>query len=691
MKTIARAITLGLAIAFPLFLAAQPARRDSLSWSEFVETFFSGEYADETDDEERPLDMYETLEEIHASPLNINNCSREDLMLLPFISAADADSIIAYRDRRAFLSLGELLFVTPLTYADRLYLPLFVYVGEKEGRRVSLIEQLTAGKYEAETRFDVPLYTREGNASHTRSELERYPNRAYHGNGLHHILRLRYKYGRSWAYGLTLEKDAGEPFAAEGNVPYDYVSFYLHHKAQRSEWVLGDYEVRAGQGLLWGNGFFLGKQMLVSAAPQGGLRLKPHTSTEENAFFRGVAARLRFGKAELAAFLSYRTLDASYRGDTILTLQTTGLHRTPTEIDRKDHAGALTLGVRAGYLVRNAAIGLNAYATRFSDPVSPELRYYSRYYFRGRMAGGASVDFSWHSARWNVSGEAAADSKLHLAYVGQTRFRASDDWTLFLQHRHLSPRFAAPYGRVLQEGSRCANEHGALLGATAQLPHNILCTAYADFFVLPSATFLNHNRTRGVEFYFRGELRSSANRTFQLVYRYKTKERGISGAPEQSEFVQTHRATARMTLVTNKLSLHPMLTACLRVPQASEKSFGWMAALRVGYTPSPRATFSAFGALFMSDDYQSALYAYEPQLPRQAGIPSFYYHGFRLVATASIALFWGLEGGLRVGSTHYFNRDEISSGTQLIRSSWKNDVSLQVRWRFQPKHKRPAG
>ena len=110
-----------------------------------------------------------------------------------------------------------------------------------------------------------------------------------------------------------------------------------------------------------------------------------------------------------------------------------------------------------------------------------------------------------------------------------------------------------------------------------------------------------------------------------------------------------------------------------------------MAALRGTWQPSQKYKVAAFASVFMSDDRQSALYAYEPQLVYQGGFPSFYFHGMRLALTATISLFGGLEGGIKIGSTHYFNRDEISSSTQLIRSSWKNDLSLQLRWRFQPK------
>lgn len=672
----------------PQMMHAQLARKDSIGWGEFVETYFETE-AETADATERLAD-YETLEELHAAPMNLNTCSREELLLLPFIGAVEADSIIAYRDRRGFLSLGELLFIRPLTYTARLYLPLFVYIGPKEEMRESLTRQLTGGRYELETRLDVPLYTRDGNGPHLRSELNRNPNLAYHGNGLHHVMRLRYRYARMWAYGLTLEKDAGEPFGAEGNAPYDYISYYLQHRDRngRWEWILGDYEVRSGQGLLFGGGFFLNKRLLATHALQGGISLKTHTSTEENDFLRGMAGRLRIGHHfEATAFASWRTLDASHRGDTILTLQTTGYHRTPTEIDRKDFAKALTVGGRAAYLFHSGEVGLTAYTTHFTQPVQPDLRTYNRYYFRGRTAAGFAADYSWHNNRWEMRGEAAADHKMHLAYSGTVRLRASDVLQIFFQHRHLSPRFISLHGHTLQEGARCANEHGGAIGATAQLGRRISLTGYADFFILPKAVYLNRQRTRGAEIFLQTDIRRPHGRSWQFIYRYKTKERGVTGHPDILEFVQTHRATLRTKFSAHRINLHPAVTVVWRIPQAGQQSFGWMTSLRSAWQPAANWQIGGFAALFMSDDYQSALYAYEPQLIRQSGIPGFYYHGFRLVATAQTHLFRGLEAGLRIGSTHYFNQNHIGSGTQLIPSSWKNDVSLQLRWYTNKRHR----
>lgn len=676
----------------PALVAAQPARRDSIGWGEFVELFF-GEGAATGDDGETTAELlaaYETLEELHADPLNLNTATRADLMRLPFIDAAKADSIVAYRDRRGFLALGELLFVRPLTYRDRLYLPLFVYVGAREEVRPRLAQRLFGGKYEVETRLDIPLYRRDGNRPHTRSQIEKSPGSVYLGNGLANVTRLRYQYGTEWAWGATFQKDAGEPFAAEGCVPFDYNSFYLQHRARgdRYEWIAGDYEVRTGLGLLFGSGFFLSKAMAAGGTWRQGAMLKAHTSSEENAFFRGAAGRLRIGRrVEVAAFVSYRSLDASFQGDTVLTLQASGLHRTRPELDRKDFAKAWTAGGRAAYRLALGEVGLTAYATHFSRLVWPTERFYNAHYFRGHAASGYAVDYALRRHRWEVRGELAADRRLHIGYTAQARYFVADELQFYLQHRHLSPRFVSLYGHTLQESSRCANEHGVTLGVAAQPLYGLTVTAYADAFILPEAVYRNHQRTRGLDAYVSAELRRHTGRAWTLTYRYKAKEQGVTGHADLAQFVHTHRATLRLTLSGRRLSLHPALTASLRQPQTGGTSFGWMASVRTAWHPTARWQAGGFAALFFSDDYQSALYAYEPQLLRQGGIPSFYYHGLRLVATLRARLPWGLEAGIRAGSTHYFNRSEISSGAQRIRSSWKNDVSLQLRWRFEARRR----
>ena len=65
-----------------------------------------------------------------------------------------------------------------------------------------------------------------------------------------------------------------------------------------------------------------------------------------------------------------------------------------------------------------------------------------------------------------------------------------------------------------------------------------------------------------------------------------------------------------------------------------------------------------------------------------------YYDGFRLAATANMHLAHNLHVGMKLGTTHYFNKSTIGIGAQKINSSWCTDLSIQLRWTFGVRKRR---
>ena len=94
-----------------------------------------------------------------------------------------------------------------------------------------------------------------------------------------------------------------------------------------------------------------------------------------------------------------------------------------------------------------------------------------------------------------------------------------------------------------------------------------------------------------------------------------------------------------------------------------------------------RFSFRAFAACFFTDDYESALYAYEPQLVHVASFPVFAYHGVRGAAVLDWRVSPRLTAGLRWRGARDFDRSSISTGPDRIASPWKNDLSVQLVWR----------
>lgn len=105
-----------------------------------------------------------------------------------------------------------------------------------------------------------------------------------------------------------------------------------------------------------------------------------------------------------------------------------------------------------------------------------------------------------------------------------------------------------------------------------------------------------------------------------------------------------------------------------------------MLSVRGGYKVLKGLQVKGMLGLFFTDDYESRLYVYEPQLLHAAGFSSFSDYGWRSVLLTNWNCVKSLTLSLRFSTLNYFNRNSISSGTEQINSAWKNDLSLQVRW-----------
>ena len=108
-----------------------------ITWESFVEKISTDDEL-ENNDWEMVLD---DLSDLHEHPFNLNTATKEELEQLPFLSDQTIEEILAYIDRYGPMqSLGELLLIEAVSYEDRLYLPLFVYVEvpERKKERITL-------------------------------------------------------------------------------------------------------------------------------------------------------------------------------------------------------------------------------------------------------------------------------------------------------------------------------------------------------------------------------------------------------------------------------------------------------------------------------------------------------------------------------------------------------------------------
>ena len=164
-------------------------------------------------------------------------------------------------------------------------------------------------------------------------------------------------------WGFLASQDAGEPFFAGKNKwGYDLYSFYLQVK-KWGRWkniTLGRYRLSEGMGLILNNDFGFGKLSALSSLGRMGTSIRVHSSRSSANYLQGAAATLNVAKGlDVSAFVSYRTIDATVKSDSISTIQTSGLHRTEQEIEKQGAAKAFLAGGNLHYSFKGFHVGVH--------------------------------------------------------------------------------------------------------------------------------------------------------------------------------------------------------------------------------------------------------------------------------------------------------------------------------------------
>ncbi len=273
--------------------------------------------------------------------------------------------------------------------------------------------------------------------------------------------------------GLTAEKDAGEKYFS-GNPPApDFFSGYLGYngKGILREVIAGDYSASFGMGAVINTGFRSGLSPALPGLLTPAGEIRPHTSAEENNFFRGIAFTLGKGRFESTLFSSLNSIDATLNNcndslnKTVKSLYTSGLHNTATSLLKKDLLREFTWGVTTSAYFRSFSIGViftqNVFSLTFSPDRSDPEDFHD---FSGRSNSLAGLWYSAAAGRFIFSGEAATNPGLKPAITQSVSFVPGDRISFSFLYRFYSPEFISFHGKGMFSGSSPTNEE-AMLGA----------------------------------------------------------------------------------------------------------------------------------------------------------------------------------------------------------------------------------
>ena len=684
-----------------LLLAACPARAQTERPRETPDSTGSDERVLEDAaerDENDAENLADLLDELRARPLDINTATAAELAGIPAFSALVAGRIVAYRtDRGRFASLPELQQVPGVTEQVYAEARPFLFIGPR-GRAA----QRRASPYPAvpslralrdDLRLDVAQ--RYGRRLGT-SRAER--DTAYEGTPERIATRIRLSSGRRLTLAVTLDKDPGERFAwrPETNTyGYDHVtaSLALSRFGRAERLVAGDFTASFGQGLvMWRSGGIGKSRDATRGVARSGAGLAGTAASEENRFFRGAGATvLLTPRVSVTAFGSFRTLDATVGGDSSASaFGTTGLHRTESELARKDALEARMAGGAMRYRVGRVEVGAVGAATRFGRPVDPGDDAYRRFAFRGTSTYAASVFGNAAVGGTLVYGELARDADGAFAGTGGVQMGFGRGNEAVLAVRSFSRRFVSLHGDVFGErGGAPANEQGLYAGVRFRATPRVTVQAYADGYRFPWLRYITPRPTSGLDLLASAEHRPHAWLTYYALVRSETREEGARVADafgREFASVRPETRTSGRLHGEYRFSRRALLRARVegvRFHADGERAlYGFVLYQDVQVEPARPLTLSLRLALFDTDGYDARVYAYEQDLRYSFSVPALSGRGTRAYALARYRLGGPLTLEARYSETRFEDVTSVGSGLDAIPGRTQRDVRVQLLARF---------
>lgn len=615
-------------------------------------------------------DIIDNLTYFSQHPIAINKATKDDLQQLYFLSDMQIEDLLAFRKRTGQIyTIYEMAAINGFTLELLQKLEPFI--------SFQILENATNYKHS-----DNDLILRS-----TRSfPDEQSKVSAYEGSLERYYLRFKHR-SNDFEYGLVGEKDPGEAFFKGANTyGFDYMGAYANFKIGKSgqKVFLGDYHIRFGQGLVASQGFSMGKSSEPTQVFRFGQGIRSSSSTDENQFFRGIASQLKIGQFTFMPFVSFRQLDAhvdtTAGKSTFGAFQTSGYHRTSSEIAGKNALEQRIAGANAGYTYKRWSVGFTAVLTQFNATLDRSDDLSNQYLWEGTQHLAAGMD--WKGSVRNVFffGEMAASPNKGKALLSGVLFKPAANAELTAVYRTINKTYFSFFANAFTESSRANDEKAVYLGFKYLPAPSWTLRGYADFFKYQWIKYTTAAPSSGIE--LSAQLTFSPSKRTELYLRYFEEEKAVkvtSGKSKYNAVQHIERYRLNFTQQINRnVSLKNRIELSLYSKIEEEK--GWLVYQDIIYKPVARS-FSMNGRLayFKTDGYNSRLYAFENDLLYSFSIPALYGKGIRTYLNIKQSFSPKLSLWVKVAAEHALYQPQTQSIDEL---KTKYELKVQLRYQF---------
>jgi hypothetical protein len=571
----------------------------------------------------------------------------------------------------------------------------FVKVDDKlESLHISLKEAVKQGNYELYMRYQTSPEEKTGYQQVPDSVLQA-SNSYYYGNPDRYYSRFRYSYRTNLSIGVTGEKDAGEQFFRGAQKDgFDFYSAHAFFKGGKylKALAVGDYQVQIGQGLNLWSGYAFGKTADVTNIKRSANPIRPYTSVDESRFMRGAAIDLGFGPFSLLAFASMKKVDASVLADSLYddlefvsSINLSGLHRTNSEIQKKDALTEKMAGANFRYRNRNFQLGIAGVYQGYDKDFNKSIQPYNQFDFRGKEMVSLSGDYSYVIRNFNFFGEASRSSYSgNWANVHGVLFSLDSRASFSLLYRNYQKGYQTFYNNGFSEGSNTQNENGIYAGFKLKLSSAWTLNTYADFFAFPWMKYQVDAPTAGHELLIQPSYKP--NKQLEIYARFRQQLRQKNSRDSDGTVTPIEDVLQRNYRLNLSYAVSEFFTVKSRIEYvtinrpSNAPEDGLIITQDVLFKPKNLPfDLSLRYALFDTDSYDTRIYTYENNALYVFAVPAYYYQGSRGYMLIRYSFLKRFDLWVRYGTFIYNNRKTIGSGAEEIQGSKKSDVTVQLR------------
>lgn len=597
---------------------------------------------------------------LEENPIDLNRATANQLQEALFLDPLLIAAIIAYRDRHYPLKATDEILNIPGITLD-VYQAIAPYI------TVEIIPQPVRISSRVLTRY----YRR---YPHSRG----YSEQQYLGDpvGASHQIVLS-RGNVSW--GGVIQKDPGE---FRWN---DHQALYLRADGMltpNDRWILGNYRLGFGQGLVLSNGFRLSATTAdpMAILPRHPIGVREFASTSEYQFFQGAAYQNRLNNLTWSLFVSRVFRDArTDSGSTVATFYTTGLHRSSSEEDTRRQLREDLWGGHLELTTNRVSAGITAYQVDYRPDFGAPDSITQHYQFSGDRNSVIGANLTTRLGLVKISGEIAQSQSGGIAALveGTYDIHAAQVGCIY---RWYDPEFQNFHAVTLSEwGDDAANEEGWLLAVKLPLWRGADLSSRADIFRSPWRTYAFPFPRHGT-----GVIASLHQKFGEHTFSARLKGSQVEDV-EDDTIVDEIRLGTRLQWDWKESTYRAFRLRWERItfdtPAMLESGTGWMLYGQTVFGNHRRLTAKFRITTFDVPVYGARIYTYEDDLPGRLVNQLFYGQGRRLSSRIKWVIAPGWNLWLKTAFTTYHGVDKIGSGWDEIPANQTYDVGIALQWK----------